>query len=128
MEVFLATNEHGNGNVFPFCHRLKLAMETEMRFHFQPTTDQLSFVCVKCVLALFMARLFKVAITSNGTIVYSLGASFLSLIIAGTIILVPLSWIISRMTRIQCPIRLGVRILYFDTLMLTLVVQDQCQQ
>ncbi len=63
-----ATNEHGNRNVFPFCHPLKLAMktemcfcffchplqlamETEMCFHFLPATDQLSFVCVKCVLA-----------------------------------------------------------------------------
>ena len=35
-----------------FCHRLLLAIETEMCFRFLPATDQLSFVCVKCVLAL----------------------------------------------------------------------------
>ncbi len=70
-----ATNEHGIGNVFPFCHPLKLAMETEMCFHFfchplylametevcfrfLPATDQLSFVCVKCVLALDLWRVY----------------------------------------------------------------------
>ncbi len=39
-----------------------------------------------------------------------------------------MSWIISRMTWVHGKIRLGLRILYFDTLMLTLVVWDQCQQ
>jgi hypothetical protein len=33
-----------------------------------------------------MARVFKVATTSNGTIIYSIGSSLLSLFIAGTII------------------------------------------
>jgi hypothetical protein len=100
------TNEHGNGNVFPFCHPLKLAMKTKNVFPFlsssfvtgngngnvfpfpannRPTVICLRQVCI-CIGPQFMAHVFKVATTSNGTIIYSIGASLLSLFIAGTII------------------------------------------
>jgi hypothetical protein len=50
----LAANGHGNKNMLPFHHSLKLAMETETRVRFQ-LTSQLSFVCLINLLSIYGA-------------------------------------------------------------------------
>jgi hypothetical protein len=62
---------NGNGNVFPF-----------------PANNRPTVICLcqVCIGPRFMAHVFKVATTSNGTIIYSVGASLSLLFIAGTII------------------------------------------
>jgi hypothetical protein len=62
---------NGNGNVLPF-----------------PASNRPTVICLcqVCIGPQFMARVFNVATTSTGTIIYSVSASLLSLFIAGTII------------------------------------------
>jgi hypothetical protein len=59
-------------------------METEISFHFLPTT--VICLCQVYIGPQFMVCVFNVTTTSNGTIIYSIGASLLSLFVAGAII------------------------------------------